>query len=347
MACYHPKRVLMEDGQILWTERQPEHYAQERVLIKCGKCLGCRRATQRDWSLRCFHEALHHNHEWRDPLSRVATTIPNSCVVTLTYNEEHLPANGALHYPDFQNFMKRLRVRRARNPDLAVPAKSEKQKKPSQIRYFMCGEYGRKGRPHFHAILYSETFEDRYTVVDRNDHETVMSYELDKLWSKAPFPGSPPTNIGRASVDEFTYAGAAYVAGYVMKKAGDEHLGPWHETISTITGEVTVKPIKPEFRKMSLGTSVDKLGGLGKAYLEANYPRIYDEDLCRIGEYSFKPPRYYDTLLARHNPDLLSDVKERRHEAMVETANEWTPERCTAAETIEFSRLRSRQQHLD
>lgn len=70
-----------------------------------------------------------------------------SCFVTLTYDDEHMPYGGDLHYRHFQLFLKKLRKRLGR-----------------PVRYFMCGEYGdRLGRPHYHAILIGVEVADGHT----------------------------------------------------------------------------------------------------------------------------------------------------------------------------------------
>lgn len=76
------------------------------------------------WSFRCLAEA---------------SSYAQNCVLTLTYDNEHLSKNGSLCLADFQKFIKRLR----------------KRIDPIKVRYFGCGEYGSKGmRPHYHVILF-------------------------------------------------------------------------------------------------------------------------------------------------------------------------------------------------
>lgn len=59
--------------------------------------------------------------------------------VTLTYNEEHLPAGRSVVPRDLQLFLKRIR----------------KRLEPKRVRYFGVGEYGeRTERPHYHLILF-------------------------------------------------------------------------------------------------------------------------------------------------------------------------------------------------
>lgn len=89
----------------------------------CGQCLVCRLRSQRTWVARILLEqALH----------------ADSSFVTLTYDEEHVPADGSVSVREMQLWLKRLR-RVAGYP----------------IRYVVVGEYGEKTwRPHYHAALF-------------------------------------------------------------------------------------------------------------------------------------------------------------------------------------------------
>lgn len=93
-------------------------------LVPCGKCLACRIAKTREWSLRLLYE--------------LKTCDFNASFITLTYDNEHLPLDIGLHKKDLQDFWKRLRK------DLDF-----------KIKYYACGEYGDKNsRPHYHAIIF-------------------------------------------------------------------------------------------------------------------------------------------------------------------------------------------------
>ena len=128
--------------------------------LPCGRCLACRMTRSREWTVRILHEL---------------TKFDRAAFVTLTYDEEHLPYNGDLDKPALQRYFKRIR-----------------SDKP--LRYFACGEYGRKhGRPHYHAILLGRG-EDDYD-------------DLDSAWSQGIFDLGTVT---RYSVQ--------YVAGYIMDK---------------------------------------------------------------------------------------------------------------------------------
>ena len=64
------------------------------VVVPCGQCLGCRLDKANDWAIRCVHEAKLHMH---------------NCFITLTYNDDCLPADHSLHRDHLQLFFKRLR----------------------------------------------------------------------------------------------------------------------------------------------------------------------------------------------------------------------------------------------
>lgn len=302
---------------------------ETQVNLPCRKCIGCNMAKQREWSVRCFHEALLHTRIHRDEVSQVTTKIPNSCVLTLTYNDEHLPENGLLRHADFQAFMKRLRKH------------CSLRNQPSP-RYFMCGEYGGKTfRPHYHAIIFGWTPERLYEERDQSGKITKMAYDLDALWSYTNPSTWTPTPMGRASWDAFSFAGAGYVAGYVAKKQVEKHLGPVLESTDS-NGVYRCEPLAPEYRRMSLKP------GLGAKWIlqPQNLERVYSTDEVKIGEWTFHPPKYYDNLIRERRPDLWHTISSNRRDGMSKAAEDWTPERCAAAEQVVLSDLQSRRDSL-
>lgn len=172
------------------------------VEVPCGQCIGCRLERSRQWAIRCVHEAQLHS---------------ENCFITLTYNNDHLPADGSLDVTHWQKFMKRLR-----------------KKYGDGIRFFHCGEYGHQlGRPHYHACIFGFDFPDKVLWKQSPSGERLYrSASLESLW---PF--------GYSSVGTLTFESAAYVARYIMKKhlgqGADDHYGgkkPEYTTMSRRPG---------------------------------------------------------------------------------------------------------------
>lgn len=134
----------------------------------CGQCLPCRINRRRVWQHRLVLESLQH---------------PDSCFITLTYNDEQLPPGGTLVPSDLQKYIKRLR----------------KAVLPRKIRFYAVGEYGdRTFRPHYHLALFGIGLEDIHTIAD--------AWSVD---GKA---------LGHIMGGTLTFESAAYIAGYVTKK---------------------------------------------------------------------------------------------------------------------------------
>lgn len=152
----------------------------------CGQCNPCRKNLRRKKTTRGLLEGFSHL---------------DSCFLTATYNDDNLPF-GVCHWPkigkglaydghlvkkDFQNFIKRLRDRVS----------------PRRIRMFYCGEYGDKGRPHYHAILWG-----------------ISPLELELIQACWTF--------GFVSLGTVTWDSLQYTMGYIVKrctKRDDPRLG--------------------------------------------------------------------------------------------------------------------------
>ena len=83
MSCTNPIMVKAIDGL-------------GYMMVPCGKCVGCIKDKAREWSVRVANEGRMYE---------------NNCVVTLTYDDEHLPQDGSLHKSDYQKFLKLVRKR--------------------------------------------------------------------------------------------------------------------------------------------------------------------------------------------------------------------------------------------
>lgn len=251
----------------------------------CGKCIGCRLEYARQWAVRCTHEAQLHE---------------NNCFITLTFDDKHLNNKNTLVKSDFQNFLKRLRKRFAPlvsatcEPSLKNHKllKITKKYKPWDLRYFHCGEYGSKNeRPHHHACLFNFDFPDKLPFSTGKGTTLYRSKILEDLWSD-PETG---VSLGFSSIGSVTYASAAYVAQYCLKKI-DGNLAPGH-----YQGRL------PEYttssRRPAPGLDWYKKYGQTDAY-----PRDY----VVLNGVKGKIPKYYDKKQSLHSPEEYASLKTMR-----------------------------------
>lgn len=190
MSCLEPS-IMYESLERSATGRKrptpnPKHGYIDKppMRIPCGKCLLCQDRLRRDWTLRIVHENQMH---------------AQSCVITVTYDDEHLPKDGKLVSSDWSKFAKRIR-----------------KKFPQTLRILAVGEYGTKsGRAHYHALIFGTDFLGGAISLDMtgkgNPHANYHSPQLDKFWGN-----------GMAQLGHITPASAAYVAGYCFKKIGQQ-----------------------------------------------------------------------------------------------------------------------------
>lgn len=303
MPCYRPLRVATDDdGRLDWSNYAPDNVADQPVMVPCGKCFGCRQALARDWWIRIFHEGLDHTELYRDPGTGVSTRIPDNCMVTLTYDEAHLPDGGLLVRHHLTGFLRRAGHRWHGKP-----------------RHFAVGEYGGQTmRPHFHVILFGHSFsKERYRRRTSDGQELVCSHLLDELWPN-----------GLASIDDLNAGTARYVAGYVASKGHDDNnlTGPLAHRVNAESGEIQVYAVAPEFRTMS------RAPGLGLRWIQEHYERVYERDCVTIEGRDLPPPAAYDRWLRKHHASLHSDVQARRLDKRRDSQLEWSPERVAAAE---------------
>ena len=270
MPCYHPlhgwrAKQPNESGKYPVVFKSNEGSQDEPLKLPCGRCIGCRLESSRQWATRCMHESQLHE---------------NNCFITLTYNDENLPHGESLQKEDWQNFMKRLRHRAS----------------PQKIRFFMCGEYGENkdvrtisplGRPHYHAIIFGFDFPDKKLVSESEEgHPYFYSSLLEDTWGK-----------GFAQVANFSFDTAAYVARYCLKKINGDEADDHYTRTNTTTGELTY--IHPEF---TLSSRRPGIAGdwfhkyetdLHKGYITVNGikcrpPKYYDRLMETFNEYDYE-----------------------------------------------------------
>lgn len=146
------------------TIKQKGNYVQ----VPCGKCGICLQRRRKSWQFRLMQEL---KYSW------------SAFFITLTYNEHSIVD---LNKRDIQLFMKKLR-----NYENKVRSKDIENRK---IKYYITGEYGSLGRPHYHGLVFSISKETRLN--------------LDKIW-----------NNGFVKVGTVNEASIMYVLKYMMDES--------------------------------------------------------------------------------------------------------------------------------
>lgn len=287
MPCYHPLSAWQTvDGSVVWVERGD---VVRSLFLPCGQCIGCRLERARQWAIRIMHEAQ---------------LYEENCFITLTYDDDHLPVNNSLWYPDFQKFMKRLRKR-------------------WNVRFFCCGEYGEDDwRPHFHSALFGYAFRsDRVRWKKTGGGFYIYrSPELEALW---PY--------GFSSVGDLSFESAAYIARYVTKKVTGNKAESHYRRVDVETGEVYW--LEPEFVHMSLKP------GIGSEWFDKFGAEVFPLDRVVARGVPSKPPKYYDVLHGRVDPSGLEVVKQERILRAIERGDN-SEERLLVKEQVTTARAK-------
>lgn len=232
--------------------------------------------------------------------------------VTLTYDDDHLPANGDLNYPDYQLFMRRLR------------------KAGLKARFFMVGEYGGiTQRPHYHALLFGQNFAHDRKVVRMNQHQHPLytSETLQRLWP-----------LGSSELGELTFESAAYCSRYCLKKITGEPADLHYRRLSD-GGELV--QVQPEFARMSLKP------GIGRSWFEKWGEDLERGDKAFIYDRAYKTPRYFDDLRRLKDAERFEETEFERYMRSQDYIGENTPERLAvrAAVAVAKSKLNNRTLH--
>lgn len=234
--------------------------------VKCGQCIECRLAYSREWAIRITHEQQMHK---------------VSCMLNLTYDDDHLPEYGQLWKEDLQRFFKRLR------------------KAGFKFRYVASGEYGETSRrPHFHIALFGVDFDSDRVVFGRSGSgdRTFTSGTVSKLW---PY--------GHHLIGALNFESAAYIARYILKKCKGSQVAP---PLATLDDGEVVRP-NPEFLLMSKGRGPGQ--GIGGSWFREYFMSdVFPHASVVTPKGSRAPvPRYYKQLLKEVGADLALDMQFR------------------------------------
>lgn len=304
MPCYHPlirvenlnkiQKALDGHKYFKATIEHPNDYLQRieelknnlnyrYQLIPCGNCIGCRLEYSREWANRGYLETKSWKQNW---------------FVTITYDDENMTTleetkdqneitywnngtwNGTLVPKELTQFIKNVRqiMKRKYNED--------------NIRFMACGEYGEEGqRPHYHIIFFNlnlptDTFFEPKII---NKETYFRNKIIEQAWTK-----------GISNISEATWNNIAYTARYITKKVNGK----------TSSEHYASKGQTKEFLRVS------RAPGIGRYYYDEKKEEIYKNDEIIIvnkeGAISTKPPKYFDKLYEKDNPEHWKEIKAKR-----------------------------------
>lgn len=255
--------------------------------VGCGKCILCRIKRYSEWLIRLEYESKYYN-------------FKNKCFLTITYNDENIPASGDLCRRDVQLFLKRLR----------------KNLKLKDFKYFLSGEYGENTkRPHYHAICFGMYPPDgEFLKMTKKGYKIYRSDFLDGCWSKGF------VNYGHVAHDSLSY-----VVGYLFKK-DDRGASPEFHLQSKGIGKRYCLDNKDKFlkdlcirrggREVSLPRYYYKLLGLSEdEVLRITSERNAKSKECKLLDKSLDEKDYFSKLeiirLAARQDELNHEARTR------------------------------------
>lgn len=190
-----------------------------------------------------------------------------------------------------------------------------------KVSFFHCGEYGEQlSRPHYHALIFGYDFQDKKPWKKSHDGSQLFtSAALEKLWAK-----------GFCSIGAVTYQTAAYCSAYVLKK---------------ITGDLAESHYggkQPEYITMSLRPAI------GKDWINIYNADVYPGDTVVMQGRETKPPRYYDKILKKNDPELHDKLKlKRRLNRTTKQVLNATPKRLKVRATITSAKINLFKRNLE
>lgn len=276
----------------------PLENGKKRIVFKCpaAPCTGIELPCG-----KCVGCRLEYSRQWAIRCNHEASLHENNTFLTLTYKK--MPLRASLNKRVLTLFLKRLR-----------------KKYGEGIRFYACGEYGDKlGRPHYHLCMFNFEPPDLIPWKKTKNGMLYSSEKVDKLWG-----------LGKTISAPLTFASAAYVARYMLKKQNGLE-APNH-----------YKGKLPEFTTMS------KKPGVGSNWLKKyQHTDVYDYDEVIVQGKKMRPPRYYDKLHEAEFPYDMDCIKRHRVLNRELHAADNTPERLAVRELVQIARLGNLPRSLD
>lgn len=239
--------------------------------------------------MRCTHEAK----MW-----------PTNCFLTLTFDDDHYPADGSINVRHLQLFMKKLRK-------LYV----------HKIRFFACGEYGgQTHRAHYHVLLFNHHFPDQKIFSQKNKLQLFTSETLSKIWTD-----------GIHTIGPVNYQTAAYTARYALKKISGDRAADHYTRPHPLTGALV--RVQPEFIVMS------RRPGVGATWFDKFKSDAYPSDFLIVDGKKHPVPKFYDKLKTQEDERLIEKLKRQRVLSSHKHREDNTPERLAVREEVLTDRV--------
>lgn len=239
MKCGNPVLCRIDNGKKIyrnWNAASPLIRATAQLVHDCGKCLHCQKKRASELAMRCVLNA---------------SLYKKNMFLTLTYDESHPGYVNVMTYEDIQKFKKKLRAHCWR-----------REKK--RIECFHVHEYGKKGKKHWHAIVFNHDFDDKEIYTKKNGRNLYTSKKLEEMWSH-----------GFVTIGDVTEASAMYQAQYMQK---DYKNGNYND----------------DYKARS------QHSGIGKSYFLKNYRQILRLGYIPFAGSRRPIPRYYRKIAHKH-----------------------------------------------
>lgn len=180
-----------------------------------------------------------------------ASLYKRNMFLTLTYDETKKGYHNILCYEDIQKFKKKLR----RHCDYHHNKK---------IEVFNVHEYGKKGKKHWHLIVFNHDFDDKKIYSVKNNIPLYTSEKLEKMWSH-----------GFVTIGDVSEASALYQAQYMQKDIKN--------------GNVSTPR-----------ASKSNHSGIGKSYFLRHFEQILSLGYVPFSGRKVPIPRYFEKLAHKH-----------------------------------------------
>lgn len=313
--------MLTYDGR-MYVDRETGEVITRPVILACGQCLECRCQYAQQWANRIMLEAQYHD---------------ESYMLTLTYDDEHVPRMWPYEYKDFTDdplsyydahgrfdatkyfsdmpywhyycnprtgIVERLPCKRYRGDEVYTL-------EPKDLQDFVKRLRDQQHYHHSNTIRYYGVGEYGTEKHRPHYHIIVFGLHLDDVVETGTNKHGTVLHDsatihrlwgkGITEVSPLNWEDAAYCARYTTKKLGKAETDFYKENC-----------LVPEFTRMSLKPAI------GAQYYQEHKDEIYKHDEIHLstakGGRTVKPPRYYDKLYDDVYPAEMAEVKGNRQE---------------------------------